>query len=67
MKQEKEKGKMREGGLRCVIAQKAPLEGWVVVERDRKRKGKATHKLRERRGLFFLPLDGWYARCHSSV
>ena len=44
---------MREGRLRWAIAQKAPLEGWVVVERDRKRKGKATHKLRERRGLFF--------------
>ena len=29
------------------------IEGWVAVERDRKRKGKATHKLRERRGLFF--------------
>ena len=40
-----------------VIAQKAPLEGWVAVERDRKRKGKATHKLRERHGLFFT--FGW--------
>ena len=57
---------MREGRLRCVIAQKAPLEGWVAVERDRKRKGKATHKLRET-WAFFLPLDGRYARCHSSV
>ena len=33
------------------------IEGWVAVERDRKRKGKATHKLRERRGLFFT--FGW--------
>ena len=32
---------------------KSSIEGWVAVERDRKRKEKATHKLREICGLFF--------------
>ena len=41
------------------------IEGWVAVERDRKRKGKAMHKLRERRGLFFT--FGWLVCQQSDV